>query len=1110
MNVLACDRLALRRKCEALEGDLADYWRFFLLRCLRHPDKHPIDLAIAYLGSGRHEYLELFAEQFRLFVETLPSRDLTNQGQFHGWTNALPLTRWLLAYDLVADDDIFDAAFREQAARAWLGYAERLLWPVVRSRVQTGDNQFYAVCLGCAVIGHIFGRSRGESALGREMVAHALRRLADAVGQLPAGGYSGEGYYHNQVVATLATLHAAVMPALIGKDAFERALPPNGVSPRDILEVDYRTVMPGGLMVPWDASYFHPLHVKMNLVYLARMTGKPEYLRPIKRYRLFEADPRPGWGRDDDAWTWLWWPDDIRSFDQVPGDAMPSWARQHVAFGLVEPDAETGLFQNFDISERADSPSASRVQSDPNNIVLVGHGTPLILDGGYAKLEDEGPASVRRGRTGVTGFGFHNCLSFQGEDAAGVVEATAGRLTCFFRSPLMSLGEADVTAHYAAYGVSRVRRRTLQLGEGLYLVADDISADRPVDVSWNLWTRPYAREENGRILVDTPEQVRLTIVLPQGRLLPIQRVEGVPAILENAASRIRVQAHGSEIRMRSVLHVARLTEDLADLSSGWEVVTDGASGTVDTLRGLGVQRTESEPLPLPQRFIWDYMDRREQWPAGRRYDAIDFGRGVRLRRSIQIPPDAAGKHLFIRLERPPWYFRFFVDGRQVAGHGMSHPAGLGDGNHVAPGLIDIAAGAETVRSVELVLEIAEPYASTAVGAVTLVASRVSAPLTCEQEGGWWFLSDASRKLAVLPANPTHDLLRMASGATDAESAVFRQDGAWAVVGATTLEMDGRTVIRCRYGRVSAAWQNGQLTIHDLGENAICEFHLPEGRVVVHGGQDWEGLAILASPLSVEVPVGEGLPVIRWMQPGSTQRAGETSVSFLVPATGSAERLERLRGGDAHARGEAVAELAATADGAVVAALRQALREDRCWTVRCTAARVLGERMAREAVSDLLAVLAAEQARDVYSGVTDQNDFPQWPGGSNGDPLKDFGNLPLAVCEMSEPGTPPEFANRFRLKQAVVEALGLIGDPIALNAVAGILEPPKGTEGLGMTGGDFYPVRKAAAEALGRMGDPAALHVLRQVAETEVEINARYAAQQAVAWLTVRAVPNVFR
>lgn len=96
-----------------------------------------------------------------------------------------------------------------------------------------------------------------------------------------------------------------------------------------------------------------------------------------------------------------------------------------------------------------------------------------------------------------------------------------------------------------------------------------------------------------------------------------------------------------------------------------------------------------------------------------------------------------------------------------------------------------------------------------------------------------------------------------------------------------------------------------------------------------------------------------------------------------------------------------------------------------------------------------------------------------------------------------------------MKQAIIEALGLLGDARAVPTLIGIMDGSYTTtsgSALGMTGADFYIVRKAAAEALGLIGGSAALATLKRYTD-EVEINTRAAARQGVSWLECGVAPG---
>ena len=1104
-------------KFQSFRGELAQYWSCFLARCLAYPAEHPIDLALAHLATGEEKYSRLFLEQLMRFVEELPKRDITNQAQFHQWTNALPAIRWALAYDWIADSGVISTEQHTRIARAFLAYAERQWLPVANSRVVTGDNQFFSVCFACAVCGELFGRRHHQSAMGRNMAEHAQRRLADAIGHLPSGGYSGEGYYHNQVVSTLVSLYGYFFEAQGHASFFDFPYPPNKVSIRDVLTVDYHTIMPGGIMVPWDASLFHPVHVKMNLVYLAQRSGDARYLHPIKRYRMFEGDPRPGWGRDDDAWTWFWWPETITSLEMIPAMPMPCWARDGVGFGLNSADSETGLFQNFDESHRFDAPSATRAQSDPNNLVLIGHASPLLLDGGYAELADvKGTVpSERVDRNGKTGFGYHNCLVIDGEYAARVPATTAGTLRRFLEMPGLSLGEGDVSTAYRNYAFEQITRRSMQLDDEMYLFVDELRAPRAHDVTWQLFTRPYAQYRDGRYELTTPEGVHLAILPPEGRHHPIERVEGMPEIMEEVADRLRVSTHGDALILRTIMKVEKLADPILLLTDGWEVALAPNAGgipadwtqanapwpvlgIISLERHAATQLADFPIAPLPQRYIWDYMDRRLDTPIGN-YDAVSYDNAVYLRRRFMIPDALSSQQYLLQIERPPWYFQLFLDGELIAGEGIASPTQLGRSNHVPPATIPLALSCSPGIEHELVLVIASPYASTAVGAVTLLAAH-EAPAFGYQpvNEAAGLLQHGETETAIVWRNLDHAVLTVREMTTDAEVAVCYADGHWAVMDAGILLLHDQPVLWSRTGSICASYKDRVLTIAELGPFAVCEMCVPEGRLVIFGGVNPQIVALLHAPLIVRCAPREDaphLPSLLCAQMTESTRHGDMFHCLLTPSSIDVARcMADYAQGNAFERIEALHRLVSSCDARVAELFIHALSDER-WSVRCTAARLLGNRMERCAVDPLLAVLAGEQCRDVYHGIYSQDAFPAWPGGGSQFPVAGIGDLPADIAEIPEEGAISELLNRWRLKQAVIEALGLLGDSRAVQPIVDLLVGTTGGEGIGMDGGDFYPVRKAAVEALGRIGGAQALDVLAQF-QQEYEVNTRYAARLA--------------
>ncbi|MCX7935590.1 MAG: HEAT repeat domain-containing protein [Planctomycetota bacterium] len=170
--------------------------------------------------------------------------------------------------------------------------------------------------------------------------------------------------------------------------------------------------------------------------------------------------------------------------------------------------------------------------------------------------------------------------------------------------------------------------------------------------------------------------------------------------------------------------------------------------------------------------------------------------------------------------------------------------------------------------------------------------------------------------------------------------------------------------------------------------------------------------------------------------------------------------------DAFAAMEECLQLASTRGAGAVAEIKQRLSHPD-WRVRYAAAVALGDRRAAEAVPELLAALAAEDAAPLFSQPRSLG------GGPAGSP---------AAREVDEilRATPPEvleaWRRRGRLKQAICLALAEIG-PAAKEAMP-ILRR------YAVDQSQDYAVRAAACHALGRIAPEANRDVLLQASQDE--------------------------
>jgi hypothetical protein len=290
------------------------------------------------------------------------------------------------------------------------------------------------------------------------------------------------------------------------------------------------------------------------------------------------------------------------------------------------------------------------------------------------------------------------------------------------------------------------------------------------------------------------------------------------------------------------------------------------------------------------------------------------------------------------------------------------------------------------------------------------------------------------------------LAAWADGTTDARHAVLRADRTLAACSVTSINLPGYTfrsrapldlhhhaegLVITATGRTwscSAAWSGGGLQIECGGTLAIT----------YRGNRPLRLDLILESPVHLAIN-GQ----LRGM--ATPDRRSAWTITLEPTQTLPNARPETA---------EAVYACAAAGGAEAWPALRAAL-DAADWRIRLAAVDALG-RLALPQAADPLLALLAETARELP--------YPPlryWLQGSK--MLRD----PL-VPEGLDPDLPlPASLNRWRLRRAVVTALGLIGDPRAVEPIEAILT----------AGSDHFTIASQASIALGRLGHQRSLPVL---------------------------------
>ena len=107
-----------------------------------------------------------------------------------------------------------------------------------------------------------------------------------------------------------------------------------------------------------------------------------------------------------------------------------------------------------------------------------------------------------------------------------------GRGTLWCQLPGLRAVAADCTEHYSPhYRVRHVERTTLMLRDRCVLVLDEIEADAPVAVTWQVHVRPEQVERTpGGVVVNTPEGPWAQILPAEPQTLTVAPVPGYPKV----------------------------------------------------------------------------------------------------------------------------------------------------------------------------------------------------------------------------------------------------------------------------------------------------------------------------------------------------------------------------------------------------------------------------------------------------------------------------------------------------------------------------------------------------------------------------------------------------
>jgi hypothetical protein len=1059
--LMRCSLEALRCKLSTPNSPLTPWWRHFLTLA-RQDDWFGPYTVLAALVTGEEVDRERARAAFMRLVELGPAAYGSNEAQLHTHVTAAPIGRWAIFYDWVSDLELFTPAEDEAIRAALLDHAFVFPLQGLQARIRSFDNQILANAFSAAAVGYVLGVRRGESALGRRLFNTGLGWLLELLKRLPEGGYSGEGStYQEHVVLPLVLLAALLVEETTGIAALQDGVAP-GPPALEVLRFTHRLIGPAGLLPAWDDYGYQAATVKSPLAFLARATGDPTPLATIRQHAMWYRLTLPAWEADDRLWTLVWWPSEL---DKGQAErAYRPWLAPEAAGALQNGGLNTRLFQYWDVC--GGLLQASRLQTDPNAITFEAFGSPLLVDGHgrLPKALRPLPAAARayvgqrrletikeyRGATMSDeealdlalrgGVGLSNALVLDGEDWYVPEQPCVGRGEALHALGALQAVRSDATAFYAGrYDVQSVVRTSVLVHGHYVLVCDRVQSATPHSVTWQAFVREATRVEDDRVVIHTPEQVRCDLIPLQEGALELVEVEGYPASVVRRSVRVR---HTPPAAATARLDVALLPQHGC---TGGQGLTDGW-----------------------QRKIGDIVDEVSLATAYLNDPATAPEQPRRFRRRFYAKPQPQRKY-FVVVQLAGAALEVWLNGQRIEPtlqqeRGVWHESAT----HL-PQRYDVT---EALRCGENEISLVAPFfhGETVAGTVLLVVECAPLPVAARRTGEDTFavaIDDATDDLVVERDDLVIERLANApwlNGETDARYALRDADGNITALQVSNLRLPDAVELHSQPA-CDVVLTEETVVLSGLVIGTRLEIARPQGRLHLEYGGCLEVTCRGDWPRRIEVPWPHRGPIIVNGRVVSTPERRDGALVIVFPP-GSHEDSTAPRSV------EDIYALVAALSVEAAPTLIETLRADD-WRLQIAAADAVGRLGLVEAVPALLELFAKSEAELPYPALT-----KWWSWSKMLHDAKDNG---------VDPDLPELGVKRWRVKRAVVTALGLLGDRRAVAPLEAALARCD----------DFFPVTSQLAVALGRLGAPSSVAVLeRHVdhAEVNTRVHARLALQ----------------
>jgi len=1006
---------------------LAKWWQHFLQLTREDSQRFRAYSALAAVVTETTHDRALARQAMLSLVDSADEAACSCEAQLHSHVLAAPLARWALYYDWLVDYGLFTRTEQKAIESTMIDLA----WVYVEQRLTARsllfDNQLLADAMGAAAVGWIMGVRRGSSPIARHMFKHGMHWLRSIIGILPPGGYGLEGStYQQTVVLPMATLAGAMIETIDGSPVFYRGLPPNHRPLMALLHSAHQLVGPSGCWPGWDEYGICRADLKANLALLSRLTGDRTPLQTIVQHNLWHSNAMPAWEVDDRLWTLLWWPDESDlHFESTP---KRTWMIPQVAAALQSEKNKLRLFQCWD--ETGGMGCAGRGHCDPNSVTLEAFDSPILLDGaGKPPCVDPSQFSKIAAYAGSERLeAVRQYFSSQWDqtvsDADAINISTAGSVG-WSNSIIV-----DDEPWYLPLNPCH--------GEGL-----SIHEAGPIQLVSSDATRFYTDRYDVR-------QVRRTSMLLHGRYaLVTDRIafDSPHRITWQAYARQNLRVHGSRITINTPEQVqcdvicgqnaSWHTTDIADYPRSPE-----AGSTLIQLRYESACQHRADVLLAPQQCVDQPADLTEGWlrhvGSDRRavslHDAWlnDPGRSdlARIFERKLVLDNTSSERIFLRIQSATPSLEVFVNNSLIQSTIKPMRGVWEDSLAVLPLFYDIT---DAIRPGENQLTLRSPWmhGETLAGPVTLLRRIETAPVTLDVTSPSTASVSIGEQTDELLLPHDEQIVQWLGGQTDAHAGIRTHDGTIVVVNATQLELPNQTCIRL---------------------NRPCDFEWSDNRLqIIHANQ----------PVEVTI-TRQGKSESHTFHSTRQQHDHPYSDERAFPEAPACNAIPRKLTNVEHIR--------------KINDQNQLVRclDDTDWRIRLAAVQRIGELKLSAAADRLLKLFEQEETARQHPPSTKRWRWSQMLRPSDA-PVGDD----LSIDR--ERGT-----YRWRLKRAVIDALGQIGDE---RAVAIFEEAMARAD-------DEFPVTASLAQALGKFGRPRSAVALQKHVH-HPEINTRLAVRAAL-------------